>query len=199
MKLIKSMAIFSLAALLGVSANVNAETKKAEPAKKTTHAKKAEPAKKTAQAKPAGQVKQAISTKQAAPVKKAATAKKKATLEPIQQFNNAVGLKFLGVNTITQNGQEMLIFKYDLTNTSKKNIKKVHWTNHYFQNGKVVWSLDAPVNFETSLKPNGAVSLNLPVPFAEIKKRLAGDKVELQSQFQARSVEFTDGTKVIVP
>lgn len=122
----------------------------------------------------------------------------------LQQFTSNVVIKLtarsLGKD---EKNQPVLQFHYEITNRSSKNdIKAVNWVSALTYNNQVVWLRDIPMSFQTPLKRKTTSKITMNVPAAafqpEVQKLMMNPKVQIGSIVGAKSLEFTNGTKIIV-
>ncbi|AUI67040.1 MULTISPECIES: hypothetical protein [Glaesserella] len=169
MKLIKSLIAFSLTALLALVAH--AETTKIAP-----------------------KVEEKSVQKNAAQTK---------LDQNLKRFSDAITVKFLGINvTKDDKNQAILNFKYSVENKSKRNIRTVHWASNYMVGDKVILVQDMPVSFKNNLKRGTTSELVFSVPFNNLPKEtqaiLSQPQVAISANYQARSIVFSNGSKIIV-
>lgn len=169
MKLIKSLLGMSLATLLAVSAH--AEATKISPSVQEKNVQK-----------------NAAQTK---------------TEQSLKQFTDAISVKFLGIDVSKdKNGQTILNFKYSVQNKSKRNIRTVHWATSYVYGNTVLLVQDMPVSFKNNLKRGTTSELVFSVPFNNLPKEtqaiLSQPNVTISANYQAKSIVFSNGAKIIV-
>lgn len=186
MKLIKALTVLSLSALVSVSTY-------AEPNKPNTkpQAKKEQPAAKKVQQ----------NTKAKKEVKKAPVNN---TEKQLKRFTDSLKLTYSGIEALENNGQPVINFNYVVQNTSKHNMKQIHWTATYIYNNQAVLVQDVPFTFEKPLKPKQSLPLTFSVPFvnlphgAQVALSTPENRKATSAQFQAKSIVFTNGTKIEV-
>lgn len=169
MKLIKSLLTFSVTALLALSAH--AEATKISPSVKETNVQK-----------------NAAQTK---------------TDKNLKLFTDAISVKFLGVDaTRDAKNQVILNFKYAIENKSTRNIRTVHWATNYMVGNQVILLQDMPVSFKNNLKRGTTSEVVFSVPFNNLPKEtqtlLSQPNVSISANYQAKSIVFSNGAKIIV-
>lgn len=131
-----------------------------------------------------------------------ATAEKKQEVSELQRFTDSVEVKFSETTMVGEGEQRALLFKYQITNKSTKPIKQLQWASYYINDGKVVLAIDEPVVFGNPLQPKDSVALDYGLPWKQLSQSaqavLANPKAEFSAQFQAKSIEFADGSKIEV-
>ncbi len=121
----------------------------------------------------------------------------------LKLFTDAIGVKFLGVDAArdTKN-QVVLNFKYAIENKSKRNIRTVHWATNYMVGNQVILLQDMPVSFKNSLKRGTTSEVVFSVPFNNLPKEtqalLSQQNVSISANYQAKSIVFSNGAKIIV-
>lgn len=170
MKLIKSLLTISLTTFLALS--TYAETTKISPTVKETNVQK-----------------NAAQTK---------------AEKSLKQFTDAISVKFLGVHTSKDDKNQIILnFKYTIENKSKRNIRTVHWATNYMVGNQVVLLQDMPVSFKDNLKRGTTSEIVFSVPFNNLPKEtqalLSQPNVSINAIYQAKSIVFSNGAKIIVP
>ncbi|WP_150540257.1 hypothetical protein [Actinobacillus vicugnae] len=120
-----------------------------------------------------------------------------------KRFNDSVALRFFGYE-LTQDpqGQPMLSFKYTIENKAKRNIRIVQWAVNYIYDGQIILTQDTPVTFKDNLKRRTTAELVFSVPLSELSPEaqavFKNPQVQLNAQFEARQIVFSNGSKIIV-
>lgn len=169
MKLIKSLLTFSVATLLALSAH--AEATKISPSVQETNVQK-----------------NAAQTK---------------VDKNLKLFIDAVSIKFLGVDAVRDDKNQVILnFKYAIGNKSKRNIRTVHWVANYMVGNQVILLQDVPVSFKNNLKRGTTSEVVFSVPFNNLPKEtqtlLSQPNVAMSANYQAKSIVFSNGAKIIV-
>lgn len=206
MKLLKSLAIVSLASLFAFS-TAQANTQK--PAKKPQTTKQ--------QAKKQPQKKQASKQTQKAPAKKTSTAKKAAVAtgaavagaaatqpkNALKQFNDAFGIKMTKYQVEKDEaGKLSLHMTYELTNKGKKSVKAVKYIGAFLHNNQVLYAQEIPLTFNNHLKSQAHTSIDIRVPFENIPEAarpyFINQNVKLNVVNGAQILVFSDNTGIVV-
>lgn len=213
MKLLKSLAIVSLASLFAFS-TAQANTQK--PAKKQQTTKQ--------QAKKQPQKKQATKQTQKAPAKKTSTAKKAAVAgaaaagagaaaaqqkNALKQFNDAFGIKMAKYQLEKDAaGKTQLHITYEFTNKGKKAVQAVKFigafVHHNAQTNKqeIVYHLELPLTFNTPLKAKEQTSIDVTVPFDSLPEAsrpyFTDPNMKLGVVNGAQVLVFTDKTGIVI-
>lgn len=122
----------------------------------------------------------------------------------LQQFTSNVNIKLTARSLAKdEKNQPVLQFHYEITNKStKRDIKAVNWISALTYNNQVVWMRDVPMAFQTPLKRKTTSKITMNVPAAafqpEVQQLMMNPKVQIGSVVGAKSLEFTNGTKIIV-
>lgn len=119
----------------------------------------------------------------------------------LKRFTSSIALRFDGIEVTSQNGQNIVNFKYTLQNTSKKSISDVEWITVYYHNNEAILMQNVPVSLK-KLEPKKARSLVFSIPFANLTPKaqqvFSNPNSKISSQFQAKSLTFTDKSKIVV-
>lgn len=126
----------------------------------------------------------------------------KAAESALQQFVNSVQLRFMGVDLHSVNNQVVVEFKYALSNKVNKAIRKVHWKATYLANDKAIFTQDEPLILPQPLVGDEPLPLTFSVPLAQFpqpaQEALLNAQNQFSAQFQAKSIEFSDGSTIVV-
>lgn len=121
---------------------------------------------------------------------------------PLQQFVNSLELRFIGIKLHAMNDEIMVEFNYELRNKTAVGIKKVHWTTDYIAEGQTFFTQNEPLIFPQSLATNEPLPLTFSASLKQfpqnIKEILLNQRELVTTQFHAKSIEFSNGTKIIV-
>lgn len=184
MKLLKSLAIISLASLFAFS-TAQADTKQKQK-KQTT---------KQTQKKQTNQKKQ--NTKKN--TKKAPTAE-----ESLKQFNQHLKMRLAAHRVIQgSDGKPLLVLKYEFLNKGNKAIKAVRFVGGITYNNEVILAQEIPLNFgKTGLKAHEHVVLDLSIPFDKVPEKsrpiLMDSSAKVGQKNAAEVLVFTDNTGIVV-
>ena len=121
--------------------------------------------------------------------------------QQLKRFTDSIALKFEGISINTQNNQKMVNFRYTLQNTSKKSITRVEWLAVYFYNNTPILAQDVPVELKR-LAPKKLQNLVFSLPFENLspaaQQVFSNPQSEVAIQFQAKSITFSDKSKIVV-
>lgn len=190
MKQFKSLAILSLSAIMSLSAYAETHNQK-QPVKKShqNSAKKVE----QAPAKKLNNTQHKANHHKKAPITEQ---------ELLKRFSDSVELKFKGIQVTQQNNQNIAHFSYELKNKSKYGMSKVHWATVFSVNKKAVLILEEPIKFQGEFKPGAVLPLTYSVPFSKLpqltQQAFSDPKNEVAYEFQAKSIDFTNGKRIVV-
>lgn len=178
MKLIKSLAVASLAIFVG------ANTAYAEVAKNT----KQQPAKKQQEAK-----------KQ--PAKKKSVAMTNA--QALEAFNKNIGIRLVARDLITDKQNNKLVsLSYEIENRGNTPIKSVNWVNIYAVGKTVFHQQPLPLQFETPFTGKAKIRLNLELAFSTLSKEAQAVFSDLNQPISsvtiARQIVFANGKQINV-
>lgn len=102
-----------------------------------------------------------------------------------------------------QYNNEIANMTYQIDNLSEKAIRKVHWNSIYIWNSSYLYSHDLPILFETTLKPHKKQMISETILLKRLKsdqqKLLKDPDKNIKVEIIARSIEFEDGSSIIVP
>lgn len=222
MKFFKSLLTISLSALIALSAN--AETEKVAPKTEKTASKTEKAVPKTEKAAPKTEKatskteKAAPKTEKSAPKAEKTTPKvsPKVTEKSVQKnaaqtkqdaelkrFTDTISVKFLGATvSVNDQNQQILDFKYAVSNKSKRNIRSVHWKASYLHNNTAILEHDMPVSFKNNLKRNTTSEIVFSIPFSNLPEEtqalLKQGSVNLGVRHEAKSIVFSNGSKILV-
>lgn len=194
MKFFKSLLTISLSALIALSAN--AETEKAAPKaeKATPKTEKTAPKAETTTPKVSPKVTEKSVQKNAAQTKQDAE---------LKRFTDTISVKFLGATvSVNDKNQQILDFKYAISNKSKRNIRSVHWKASYLHNNVAILEHDMPVSFKDNLKRSTTSEIVFSIPVAnlpvETQELLKQGNVNLGVKHEAKNIVFSNGSKIVV-
>ncbi|QIM62247.1 hypothetical protein A1D29_02430 [Pasteurellaceae bacterium Orientalotternb1] len=121
---------------------------------------------------------------------------------PLQQFVNSLELRFTGIKLHSINDEIIVEFNYELRNKTAVGIKRVHWKTDYIADGQTFFTQNEPLIFPQSLASNEPLPLTFSASLKQfpqnIKEILLNQRELVSTQFQAKSIEFSNGTKIIV-
>ncbi|MDO4697500.1 MAG: hypothetical protein Q4A60_02305 [Pasteurellaceae bacterium] len=119
----------------------------------------------------------------------------------LQQFSDAFSLRFINAMAEDQQGRIILKFKYQLENRSTKAIKSVHWATYYTYNNQILLTQDLPLSFN-NFQPNTRLPVDFSIAWDELPKimqeTIADSSKQIVPQYQAKSIEFIDGSRIEV-
>lgn len=119
----------------------------------------------------------------------------------LERFSDAFSLRFINASTEEQQGKVFLTFKYQVENRSNKAIKRVHWATYYTYNNQILLTQDLPLSFE-NFQPNSQLPIDFSIAWDNLpqamKETIADSSKSIVPQYQAKSIEFVDGTKIEV-
>lgn len=119
----------------------------------------------------------------------------------LQQFSDAFSLRFINATTENQQGKVILKFQYQVENRSPKAIKQVHWVTYYTYNDQVLLTQDLPLSFN-NFKPNSSLPIDFSIAWENLpqamKETIADSSKQIVPQYQAKSIEFVDGSRIDV-
>lgn len=126
----------------------------------------------------------------------------KKQVSELQRFTDTMALSFVGAVLEEKENQQVLTFKYQLENKSAKDIKMLHWATYYTYGDKVLLTQDIPIAFDNGFKSKQVIPMDFSIPWEnlsqEMQQVILDEKKELSAQYQAKTIEFTDGSKIIV-
>lgn len=126
----------------------------------------------------------------------------KEQVSELQRFTDTMALSFVGAVLEEKENQQVLTFKYQLENKSAKDIKMLHWATYYTYGDKVLLTQDIPIAFDNGFKSKQVIPMDFSIPWEnlsqEMQQVILDEKKELSAQYQAKTIEFTDGSKIIV-
>lgn len=133
----------------------------------------------------------------------ATTKKAQVTVDPqLKRFNESLGLKFIGIELTHNDGKAMVHFNYLLENRAKRTIKKVHWVTTYLHDNQVILIQDVPVTLSKPLTPKQSIPLDFSLPWdnlpANAQQALSSQNSVLSAEYQAKQIEFSNGSKITV-
>lgn len=183
MKLIKTLSVSALCALFALSASANEPKFQIDKAKEMVARKKAEQQKKNEQQKKSTQ--------------------SNANERALKQFNQAVGLSFFGYEFAkSADGNDYIVFKYEVENKDKRAIRSLHWTATFSSDNAELYKQDEPLTFPTPLKSKQKNELSFSVllnDFPEIAlAAFTTEGKQIQVRFEAKNVTFSNGAKINV-
>ncbi|HDR1022267.1 TPA: hypothetical protein QB352_001530 [Pasteurella multocida] len=125
-------------------------------------------------------------------------------LPTLEQFNKSI--KITPTERYIEKDQydnEIASMTYQIDNLSDKAIRKVHWNSIYIWNSSYLYSHDLPILFETTLKPHKKQMISETILLKRLKndqqKLLRDPDKRIKIEIIARSIEFEDGSAIIVP
>lgn len=179
MKLIKSLFVVSLAALIGTtSAYAETNTKTTKQAKQQQTAKQ-QKAKKQAK-------------KKNAPLTDA---------QALDLFNKSIGIRLVARDLITnKDGSKSVSLVYDIENRGDKGIKSVNWVNVYAVDKTIFHQQGIPLQFEKPFASKAKFRINLELAVNSLSKEaqaiFSDPNQRISSVTVARQIVFADGKKV---
>lgn len=212
MKLLKSIAIASLASMFALStAQANTQKSTAKTQTKQQQSKKQTNTKTTKQAtKPAA--KQTANNKNTQ--KKSSTAKKAAGVaaaaaapavlsqdQALKLFNESFGIRLLGYKVDNNSaGKPHLFLKYELTNKGKKDIKAVQFIGAFTHNNQIVYAQEIPLTFNNLLKVKDKTTVDMAIPFENVpenaRQLFLASNAQLGVVSGAKTLVFSDNTGI---
>lgn len=188
MKLLKSLAIISLASLFAFS-TAQADTKQSNKKQTTKQTSKQTQKKQNSQKKQNNKKN----------TKKAPTAE-----EALKQFNQHLRMRLVG-HKVNQgsDGKPQLVLKYEFLNKGNKAIKAVRFIGGVTYNNEVILAQEIPLNFgKTGLKAKDNVILDLSIPFDKVPEKsrpiLMDSTAKVGQKNAAEVLVFTDNTGIVV-
>lgn len=131
----------------------------------------------------------------------AAPAKETATL-PAKQDNIVDVARVVSIQaqnrqlTVDNNGQALMVFKYNVTNLANKPISSLQWISVYVNKREVVHSHDMQIDLESPLMPGKSFSINLQIPFVQIQEKFRPIFTDPQAKIDVypidRLIRFND-------
>ncbi|MGC7590670.1 hypothetical protein ACPWUF_09335 [Bisgaard Taxon 46] len=98
---------------------------------------------------------------------------------------------------------EIASMTYQIHNLSNKTIKKVHWNSIYIWDSNYLYTHDLPILFEAKLRPNKTQTISEIILLSKLKEEqqnvLKDSNKNIKVEIIARSIEFEDGSAIIVP
>lgn len=211
MKLLKSLAIVSLASLFAFS-SAQADTKKtsSKPQTKQQQTKKQS-------AKPKQTQKKQTTQKKNSNVKKAAVATGAAAAtgaavsqdKALKQFNDAFGIKMTQYQLENdKDGKMQLHLTYELTNKGKKSVKAVKFIGAFVHQNQasnkqeIVYAQEIPLTFNTPLKSKEHTSIDIRIPFDTLPEAsrpyFTNANIKLGVVNGAQVLVFSDNTGIVL-
>lgn len=124
----------------------------------------------------------------------------------LKKFNDSVKIRYLERGLMQdQNNQPILQFRYEIENVSKKlAIQELNWVMAFIYNNQVIVAQNVPLKLskKEALKAQTKMPLVLNLPLntlpADVQKIMLDGKADLRAISGAKSIIFTNGSKIIV-
>ncbi|MGX2957157.1 hypothetical protein ACWIYZ_08735 [Ursidibacter arcticus] len=133
---------------------------------------------------------------------KATAQEQSQTEKSLKQFSETISLRFGGVEINKVNNQSIVNFNYVVENKSKKKITQIHWETVYFYQDKAILVQDVPAPIKDGLKAKQSLPLVFSIPFDNLpeqaKTALSTQGAQISAQFRAKTITFSDGSKIEV-
>lgn len=123
--------------------------------------------------------------------------------EPLKQFNDAMGIRFVGYQLIQGNdGKPAVMLRYELTNKSKKDVKEVQFIGAFYHNEQIVYAQEIPLTFNTPLKAKSDISLDISVSAERVPAQalalFSANRTDINAVNGAQLLIFTDKSRIEV-
>lgn len=176
MKLLKSMAIISLASLFTLS-NAYADNNQKQSKQQTKQTQK--------------QTKQSKKSTEPTPE------------QSLKMFNDSFGIRFVGHKVANdQTGKPQLLLKYEFTNKSNKGVRAVKFIGGFTYNQQMIYAQEVPLTFNTPLKAKEKVVLDIAVPFEKVPEKarpiLLDSNAKIGTLNGAQALVFSDKTGILL-